>query len=257
MPLLHKPQQLLAMLTALFVAAVLFAPGIHAANGTARPTDQQVRQAIKKLQADPNLAVEKKINTLHWITDNKKPEDAKIPGWLRWIRSLFVWLAQTSRVLLWTVLTILAALIVIFLLRVLRNHQRTQRLPLHAPPAFVGDLDIRPESMPEDIGAAVWQLWQQNEHRNALSLLYRGLLSRLAHQFLVPIQDSSTEAQCLELARAQLQTSQTEYVSRALKIWQFAVYGAQLPNDQEVHALCEQFSAALDAAPRPGTEHAA
>ena len=67
-------------------------------------------------------------------------------------------------------------------------------------PTHVRDLDIRPESLPDDIGAAARALWDRGEHRAALALLYRGLLSRLAHVHRLPIRDSSTEGDCLALA---------------------------------------------------------
>src|SRR4029079_6929748 len=71
-------------------------------------------------------------------------------------------------------------------------------------PTHVRDLDIRPESPTDDIGAAARQLWDRGEQRAALALLYRGMLSRLAHVHRVPIRDSSTEGDCVELASAQL-----------------------------------------------------
>ncbi len=57
-------------------------------------------------------------------------------------------------------------------------HARGARLPSH-----VRELDIRPESLPDDIGAAVRALWLAGERRAALSLLYRGTLSRLVHSY--------------------------------------------------------------------------
>ena len=249
MPSLRELKYRFALWLALLAAVMCWTPAMQAQDTATRPTEQEITQAISKLKADPNLAVQTKINTLHWMNDkDKPPEHTRTPGWLRWIRSLFLWLAQTSRVLLWTVITILVAMVVIFLLRVFGNFQRGPRLQAadHLP-SHVRDLDIRPESLPADIGAAVWQMWQQHDHRNALSLLYRGLLSRLVHQYRVPIRDSSTESQCLQLARDHLQTSQSDYVSRALKVWQFAVYGARLPDEQEVQQLCEQFAVALAA----------
>ena len=53
--------------------------------------------------------------------------------------------------------------------------------------SHVRDLDVRPESLPDDVGAAAWALWQAGKVPAALSLLYRGALSRLIHRFEVPI----------------------------------------------------------------------
>ncbi len=122
--------------------------------------------------------------------------------------------------------------------------ERPRRLDV---PSFVRDLDIRPESLPDDIGAAARQLWDSGDHRAALSLLYRGLLSRLAHVHGVPIKDSTTEGDCLALAAQHLfDESRKTYVAQLVRLWQRAVYGGERVADESVHALCEGFARALD-----------
>ena len=109
------------------------------------------------------------------------------------------------------------------------------------------DLDIRPESLPEDIGAAARALWDRGEHRAALALLYRGLLSRLAHVHRIPIRDSSTEGDCLALAASHLPQRSREYASRLVRVWQRFVYGGQHTEAATVHALCDDFGVARSA----------
>ena len=64
-----------------------------------------------------------------------------------------------------------------------------------------------------DIGAAARVLWDRGDHRAALALLYRGMLSRLAHVHRIPIRDSSTEGDCLALAASHL-TARTRILPR-------------------------------------------
>jgi hypothetical protein len=120
-------------------------------------------------------------------------------------------------------------------------------------PTHVRDLDIRPESLPVDIGAAARTLWSRGEHRAALALLYRGLLSRLAHVHQVPVKDSSTEGDCLALAVTHLTIDRSEYTSRLIRVWQRAVYGGVNAETSAVYALCDGFAPALDPAPDAGT----
>jgi hypothetical protein len=112
----------------------------------------------------------------------------------------------------------------------------------------VQDLDIRPESLPDNIGAAARTLWDSGEHRAALSLLYRGVLSRLVHVHNIPIRDSSTEGDCLRLTATRLREEQRNYVALLIQIWQHAVYGGQQPETASLHTLCDGFAPALDAA---------
>jgi hypothetical protein len=110
----------------------------------------------------------------------------------------------------------------------------------------VRDLDIRPASLPDDIGSAALALWERGEQRAALALLYRGLLSRLVHVHGVPIRASSTEGECLSLARPRLADAGARYAARLVEIWGGAVYGGLLPPTPAVQALCGEFAAALD-----------
>jgi hypothetical protein len=114
----------------------------------------------------------------------------------------------------------------------------------------VQDLDIRPETLPDDVGATARRLWDRGEQRPALALLYRGLLSRLVHVHAVPIRDSSTEGDCLALAALYLTAGGREYTAHLVSIWQRAVYGHDRADTSIVHALCDDFAPALDAGPR-------
>jgi hypothetical protein len=109
----------------------------------------------------------------------------------------------------------------------------------------VRDLDIRPDSLPADIGAAARALWQRGEARAALSLLYRGALSRLVHAHAVPIRSASTEGDCLRLASRSVSGEASAYFGRLVRAWQLAVYGAHQPDEASVHALCDEFDARL------------
>ena len=121
------------------------------------------------------------------------------------------------------------------------------------PPTHVQDLDIRPESLPPDIGAAARELWDRGEQRAALALLYRGLLSRLAHVYEVPIRDSSTEGDCLTLAARKLDAGRLDYATRLVRTWQRAIYGGLSIDDALVHELCAHFDIHL-AQPQPSAE---
>ena len=165
------------------------------------------------------------MKTLRW-RDRRQPARAERIGWLAWIAGLFAWLGQSGRYLVWVRAAILAVLAARYVLETATRARlaRAEDEPLAAP-THVRDLDIRPASLPADIGAAARALWDGGQQRAALALLYRGLLSRLAHVHSVPIRDSTTEGDCLVLAAAHLATPRHDYVSRLVRLWQHAVYG--------------------------------
>jgi hypothetical protein len=210
--------------------------------------EAQIDMAVEKLRADPNLATTRQVRTLRWIKD-ADDESKKQAGWLRWLADLFAWFAEVSRVFVWLVIALLAGLLVLYLVRFAKAFERQTGATKSAAPTHVRDLDIRPESLPDDIGASAWALWERGEHRGALSLLYRGLLSRLAHIHEVPIRDSSTEGDCLALAERHLGSDRHGYVAELIRTWQRAVYGGEDPQSAEVRGLCDRFAEAL----RPAT----
>jgi hypothetical protein len=100
--------------------------------------------------------------------------------------------------------------------------------------------------LPSNIGAAARALWQRGDRRGALSLLYRGLLSRLTHVHRVPIVDSSTEGDCLVLLSGRVPPPTVEYATQLVDAWRSFVYGGAETPEPAVYALCDGFAGALD-----------
>lgn len=233
------PAALLAIVLCGTVSAVPAPPATH-------PTQADIERAVEKVKADPNLATERTIKMLRW-KQQATPGPSRTPGWLTWIVGLFRWVDQSSRYLLWAAAILVVGFLTAYVVDVVRRHRT--RSPGERPfvaPTHVQDLDIRPESLPDDVGAAARQLWDSGEHRVALALLYRGLLSRFAHNFEIPIRDSSTEGDCLSLAARHLSAGQSDYSARLIGEWQRFVYGRGDLQTAVVYALCDGFAQALD-----------
>ncbi len=242
------------MLAAVVALAVLRSDAQPGAPTPGEPlAREEVRKALDKVENDPNLAPERTVNMLRF----KDPEPVTDEPWwwrwansaARWFRGLFYWLAASGRLVVWVVGALLAVLLVVYLVRLVRARGLPRVPKTFAAPSHVRDLDIRPESLPDDVGAAALALWQSGEHRAALALLYRGLLSRLVHAHSVPIRASSTEGECLALARPRLDERSARYAARLVDTWGAAVYGGLEPGADVVRALCGEFAVALDRDP--------
>jgi uncharacterized protein DUF4129 len=230
---------------ALALACVLLAVVTVSAQPAGRvPDDAAIERAMQQVKADPNVATERTIKTLQWKGSNAKPSPR--PAWLDWVAGFFRWLDQSARVLVWAVVLGLVSLLAFYIVRTFRSWDDVAGDAEFVAPTHVQDLDIRPESLPPDIGAAARRLWDRHEHRAALALLYRGLLSRLAHVHQLPIRDSSTEGDCLAIASG-MNTAGRDYAARLIVLWQAAVYGHLDADTVTVHALCDGFAPALDA----------
>lgn len=227
----------------------------HAQQDSARaaagsPDRAEIARALEIVKADPNLATERTIKTLRWRQSTETKPSGNY-AWLTWIAELFRWFEESARLLLWVGLVVLAGLLVVYIARFVRTHGVSRSEAAFVAPTHVHDLDIRPESLPADIGIAARVLWDRGDHRAALALLYRGMLSRLAHVHRIPIRDSSTEGDCLALAASHLTDGRREYASRLVSVWQRFVYGGQDTQAAAVYVLCDGFASALDSASAP------
>jgi hypothetical protein len=206
----------------------------------------EIAAAVAFVKSDPNLGSERNISMLRWRDSGTKP--ARNPGWMSWVAGFFGWTMQSARYLMWAGLVFLAAWLVAYLTRVLSKMQTDEKADAFVPPTHVRNLDIRPESLPPNIGSAARALWDRGEHRAALSLLYRGLLSRLTHVHKVPIKDSTTEGDCLLLLPGRVTPKTSEYSERLVDAWRGFVYGGAAAPAAAIHELCDGFGGALDRA---------
>jgi hypothetical protein len=235
-----------ALSVALSVCAAYAQQGF--ARTTAGSPDRvETARALEIVKSDPNLAIERTIKTLRW----RQSSETKPSGNYAWIAGLFRWFEESARLLLWGGLVVLVGLLVVYIARFVRTHGVSRSEATFVAPTHVHDLDIRPESLPADIGIAARVLWDRGDHRAALALLYRGMLSRLAHVHRIPIRDSSTEGDCLALAASHLTDGRREYASRLVSVWQRFVYGGQDTQAAAVYVLCDGFASALDSASAP------
>ncbi len=248
MSLVHCTSRARSLVLNLLLACVVSSAQLAVADAqNAIPTEAEISQAVEQLEADPNLAREQKIKRLEWVKEDSSQRELSFPEWLG---EFFRWLVESIRWLMWLGIAVLVALLAVLIVRQLRAIERRGRNEaLPDAPTHVQDLDIRPDSLPDDVGPAALLLWERGEHRAALSLLYRGLLSRLVHVHEVPIKESSTEGDCLDLARGHLSLQRVDYAQQLISVWQRAVYGAREPDPDEVRALCHRFDRELGASP--------
>jgi hypothetical protein len=237
--------------SAALLSLALFFLNAEAVEPASAPTRAQVEAELEKVRADPDLGGTHMQKSLRFKEDksekkDKKAEPSNMPAWLKGFAR---WMTDAGRVIVWALAALAVALFIVYLRHWVRVRAGGVKGAGAALPSHVRDLDIRPESLPDQIGAAAAALWQRGEHRAALSLLYRGALSRLVHQHGVPIRAASTEGECVALAAARLAPERSAFFGRLVQAWQLAVYGARLPEAGSVLALCADFDTQFRAAP--------
>lgn len=212
---------------------------------------QAAHQSIKTLLEQPPFKNPETVTRYRFGNDRPaekdKPEsDAKLPAWLEALlnnlnANSFKHIAKGLEVLLWSVLLGGVAL-VIWRYRdwlrtfVSRRHSRQPKIAKPAPTQLFG-LELGAETLPADIASNAEQLWA-TQPREALGLLYRGLLSRLLHDFNLPLKSADTEGQVLERIRQLQQPQLLAFSDELTRHWQTLAYGHRLPPALVQQQLC-------------------
>ena len=244
-----------ALAIALACGAVGAACAADAASAASAPTPAQresnIDAVVRRLRADPLISGRHTEHELQWKKDEEKKPGKKLEPEpeSHWFKSFLDFLNDTSRFLLWGGALVLVAVLLVSGRHLVQLQGLRRRGALPTAVSHVRDLDVRPESLPDDVGAAAWALWQAGQVQAALSLLYRGTLSRLIHRHQVPITASATEGECLELARARLDAGALRYATQVVRAWEASIYGGRTLSAAMGETLCTGFAPRLDATP--------
>ena len=227
--------------------ALLFSSGVSSAQEpSTAPSDAAIRAAVVQLRADPNLGGKHRIRTLQWVDKGPEPADTQNSAFFDWLTHLFNAIGSYGRLLAWALGAIALAAAVIWASRYFARRQPATASAGPSLPTHISNLDIRPEGLPANVGDAARELWLQGQHRPALSLLYRGALSRLVNRFAVPIHSSSTEAECVEAAARGADGGVLAYFRELVEVWLRATYAGELPAEESILHLCRNFSLTMD-----------
>ncbi|WP_428819469.1 hypothetical protein [Microbulbifer sp. MCCC 1A16149] len=204
-----------------------------------------------------------------WRLKEFKSREQAFPQWLislmEWLEGLGrddedhveenageIWplVAGIIELLLW----ITAAALIIFLLWFFRYHLRSlagyrpQRKTVAAQrPDTLFGLDVRSESLPDDVTAEVLRLWHSGAQRDAMGLLYRASLANLISRFDCAFEDHLTEAECAQLVREEaaqdprLQPALVQFFGLLTSTWQRQAYAHRPPANAQLETLCRQW----------------
>ena len=161
-----------------------------------------------------------------------------------WLRAFGYSLGEALQVLAW--IAAIAAILWLAwrLIRALPREPAAPREAYRPPPSLFG-MELAPDSLPEDVAAAAQALALEGRMREALSLLYRGMLSELVHKRAVELLASHTENEVLVLARSALGAGRGNYFENLIATWAACAYARRLPSAAQVEHLAAGYRSAL------------
>ncbi|WP_455913229.1 DUF4129 domain-containing protein [Pseudomonas syringae] len=211
-------------------------------------TSQASQDAIHSVLEQPPFKNPKPVSG--WRIAQPKQDashDARSAETLTWLARLVVGLLNVGKTLstlfgalLWTLVGLTVAWVIwryrAWFATFVGKSPPKAIAPQDLPQQLFG-LQVRAESLPTDVASAAERLWQQSP-REALSLLYRALLSRLLTDYQLPLRSADTEVQILARIAELKQPSLDDFSHELTRHWQNLAYGHQMPPDQARQTLC-------------------
>jgi hypothetical protein len=173
-----------------------------------------------------------------WQSRDKSETREDGSGWdLRWVAALGQALAKAGEILLWVGAAAMLAYALWWAARMLPSLRAPPREP-YRPPAALFGMDLAPETLPADVGAAAAALAREGRLREALGLLYRGALSELVHRRGVRLLASHTEGEAVALAKL-------PYFAALVDAWRQCAYARRMPPAADVERLAGDYRSAF------------
>lgn len=205
---------------------------------------------IQQVMKEPVFQREKTVEELKYI-GSVNTDEMDIAKRRSQFADAFEGIGQFLALLFESALWILA-LIVLYLL--IKYRERWQlgwrglfkaKAATEALPEMLFGLDLRAQSLPDDIAAQALHYYQQGDCRAALALLYRGSLAWLIKHYDFHLAQGATEGDCLALVTNELQATAPEavkYFMALTQAWQLTAYGHRVVAVEQMDYLCKNWS---------------
>ena len=224
-----------ALLLAVTLATAAPSP-VYAAppKGGEHAPSREVRQVL----SDKVFGHSEPTRVLRYVGPEWKSDDKGREWDWSWFEKIAEFLSGAIRFLTWAAAAAVVAFALYFLARYVRA--RGVARARAARPDFLFGLDVRPGSLPDDVGAAAEELVRQGALRNALSLLYRGALVRFMDDGLEFLQ-GDTEGDCVRRVESFSAPKRRLYFMRLVLAWQSLAYAHRAVEGDALIALAREW----------------
>jgi hypothetical protein len=229
----HSARTHAPLLPAVILLLGLFGLGAPESADAAIDHDREsAAELIDQILQGEDFGQERKLRKWRFKDFAEEADDESFPEWIidffEWWEGREGWWQGISEIAFWIkiLLVVLFAGLLFYLLRRYRGplSRLGQRQQKKSAPEVLFGLDVTPESLPPDVPQQARRLWGEGAYREALSLLYRGSLSRLIDRYELAFRASHTEAECAALVRAQGIDSLSDYFWQLTQTWRRLAY---------------------------------
>ncbi len=230
---------------------LLLTTGHHEAYAGTDPGPEESKQRIEQVLEDPHFGRMEQESYWEFIGKEREPSNGDM-AWLvdllkflfEILKGFFRGIADIGEIILWGAGLFTVAFLIYHFSRNaswMQGFSNGRKKGKRALPTELFGLDVRPDSLPEDIVAEALGQLKAGKARTALSLLYRGTLVRLITEHQLEIPNSATEGECLKEVRRHRGPGEADYFHKLTQAWLVTAY-ANIPADALlIEQLCHDW----------------
>ena len=230
---------------------------------------EDAKNLIAEIKSSKNFVNKKEVLSYRLI-DSKDLDEESDDSWLlKQLKVFLSWLennidsspnnrddgitfSQIVEVLLWLTASVIIIYIVSLCLNWLKinqhNIQFQKQGKTKTKPEVLFGLAINKEQDTKNVSQRTLALWQDKKYRDALSLMYGALLSKLVHHYNFDFREGFTEQECASLVYSSKQMpSLIVFVKDITQCWLLVAYAHRTPNPLVGERLCKHWSELFDA----------
>ena len=202
--------------------------------------------AAKTVLADKDFGEYKKSWEIKYVGPTWGEEKPKKKTDIKWLIALAEFFAKSARVIAW----IGGTLLVLFLIYLIARHVGIKGWGISRRgdmPDVLFGLDVRPESLPDNLVEAAQKLLSAGDIRGAVSLLYRGALVSLIQEGQIDIAQGDTELEVVARVKRAYGnqaggSAKAAYFATLIAIWQRVAYARQALDSAEITPLIDAWA---------------
>jgi hypothetical protein len=218
------------------------------------------KSVIKEIISNEPFINIKKEKKWHFIDsdENKEDDDTLDDLDIAWPGAMLGFITVIIEAALW-----LLPLVIVFYLFRYRKYwlnliqgKRYKKDEVELPDTLFG-LDVREESLPDDIEQAASELWKNKQFREAISLLYRASLTAIFKKYKFTLASGATEEDCIRQLNISSQqdlkkhpeaidtayiTQRNKHFNSLTQVWISVAYAHHIPDDAVFYRLCKNWN---------------
>ncbi len=204
-------------------------------------------EAVKRVLENKDFGEYQKSWQIKYIGPTWNSDKPKKKTDNKWLFAIAEFFAKSARVLAW----IGGTLLVLFLIYLIARHVGLKGWgggKSNDMPDVLFGLDVRPESLPDDISDAAGRLLAAGDVRGAVSLLYRAALVSLIQDGRIDIARGDTELEVVARVRRAYGSdtaggAKPAYFASLVSVWQRVAYARETLVSADISALIAAWSA--------------